>query len=1245
MRTIAWLSTTVLALGIAGCGAGSGGNAGSAATTFSKSFGGAGFDEARAAIATSDGGHVFVGAVGGDSQGGSTDLWISKLDAVGNVEWQRAIGGRSAGDADRRRSFTIVRPTANGGTIVAGRAGDPPPRTSDPPPPSPTGVDLWIAKFNAAGLVEWQRDLDSGAWPGLAFAARTYGRGEFADDEATDVQTLPDGGHVVAGTSTANVTDAATGRVWVDAVSVFVARLDAQGQVVWQRRFGDDNRHVSKPVVRATADNGALLVFTGTFGEGVHMRIVRLDAAGNIAWQVDDENGDARSVLQTRDLGFVIAFDPFGDYSKLLRLGRDGGVRWSRSYGRASLEAVAERCLPLVSPQLTVCDLFAAGAMFVEGRPGDNILEPRGHVLHLSALGERITERVFDEAATLADLRLVGEAGPLLAIERSGGLAARRLVIDTATLQTQGASPSFAVSPSRPDIRIPTVQFASDTQILSAHDALQSWTWFEASDAPSDAVQAVRSVQVAQVGGDDDAVAVVEIEPGSFIVGGRSDSFDGGTGSHWLLRITAGQVDWQRRIEPAGGAVLSAMTRAIDGGVVIASGGDESHALRLIKLTPDGRIAWESPPIAGELQPRELHAVAGSGYVVVGDRVQSTGATPAAIVLRFDDAGRLLWQRDYAGMRGDSIEPVDDGFVVAGSGSGAATLARVMKLDAAGQVQWARSYGVAGASSASPHAAKVRQRRGGGYVLGMTDIAVIAPQQSGQVFGQGNVLLMHLDRDGAVVWTRSYGGLLDERLRDLQVLPDGGLLVAGGSDSLGERSEAWLMRLGADGLLAPGCQAHLGSLPVAAIASEPLNVRARELAASTAASTPATSVDTAAVAVTPRTQQARQCAGSANGDEPPVGVDRFALTIEQPGTRTGVVTSTPAALVCGTAASAPPCSASFPAGSDVVLAVEIGSVSNFLRWEDCDQLLAPDSGGAARCRMRMDRDRRVRAVFGQAQDRFQLRVSVAGTGSIRSSDEGIHCGAFYGGDADCEQLYERFIGGTQLATSITLAVFTHASGFQGWGGDCAAQGNATSFNLVMDADKHCTATFAGPPPTSFDLAVQKTGNGTGSIVSAPAGISCGDTCGASFAMGQTVRLLASEDAGSAFAGWSGCDRLAPSPTGSIPVCEVDMNATHSVSAAFKRPVGGGQYLLELTVIGQDGIVESSDRGLVCTASGPDCQELYAPGTPVHLSFNLLRSAGVFMGWGGDCAGFGTAPTPTLVMNGNKRCSARFSSPS
>ena len=74
--------------------------------------------------------------------------------------------------------------------------------------------------------------------------------------------------------------------------------------------------------------------------------------------------------------------------------------------------------------------------------------------------------------------------------------------------------------------------------------------------------------------------------------------------------------------------------------------------------------------------------------------------------------------------------------------------------------------------------------------------------------------------------------------------------------------------------------------------------------------------------------------------------------------------------------------------------------------------------------------------------------------------------------------------------------------------------------------------------------MSKTGAGTGTVTSAPAGISCGTTCSAAFASGTAVTLTAAPATGSSFTGWSGGSC---SGTGT---CTVTLSAATTVSAAF-----------------------------------------------------------------------------------------------
>jgi YVTN family beta-propeller protein len=83
-----------------------------------------------------------------------------------------------------------------------------------------------------------------------------------------------------------------------------------------------------------------------------------------------------------------------------------------------------------------------------------------------------------------------------------------------------------------------------------------------------------------------------------------------------------------------------------------------------------------------------------------------------------------------------------------------------------------------------------------------------------------------------------------------------------------------------------------------------------------------------------------------------------------------------------------------------------------------------------------------------------------------------------------------------------------------------------------------------PAVVSEVLTVAKTGSGSGTVTSSPAGINCGATCTAGYPAGTVVTLTATEAAGSTFSGWSGaCTNAAGS-------CSVTMSASESATATF-----------------------------------------------------------------------------------------------
>ncbi|HZV82067.1 MAG TPA: DUF1566 domain-containing protein [Geobacteraceae bacterium] len=109
----------------------------------------------------------------------------------------------------------------------------------------------------------------------------------------------------------------------------------------------------------------------------------------------------------------------------------------------------------------------------------------------------------------------------------------------------------------------------------------------------------------------------------------------------------------------------------------------------------------------------------------------------------------------------------------------------------------------------------------------------------------------------------------------------------------------------------------------------------------------------------------------------------------------------------------------------------------------------------------------------------------------------------------------------------------------------------TNAGSTTNSDKTTSADYisiwpvrSGEQGSAASISIAKSGSGSGTITSSPAGIDCGSTCSASSASGQVVTLTATADSGSTFAGWTGCD----SSTGNQ--CTVIVTGTKSVTTTF-----------------------------------------------------------------------------------------------
>lgn len=161
----------------------------------------------------------------------------------------------------------------------------------------------------------------------------------------------------------------------------------------------------------------------------------------------------------------------------------------------------------------------------------------------------------------------------------------------------------------------------------------------------------------------------------------------------------------------------------------------------------------------------------------------------------------------------------------------------------------------------------------------------------------------------------------------------------------------------------------------------------------------------------------------------------------------GRVSSQPAGIDCGSA-----CTAAFDEGSSVTLTATPAAGHLFSAWGGGGAC----SGSAPTCTVRMAEvasSRSVSAAFVPAgAARFDLGVTVVGSGSVTSQPAGISCGSA------CSASFS--------AGAVVTLTATPGAGqvFSAWSGACS--GSAATCTLTMSAARAATATFAAPPPAA-----------------------------------------------------------------------------------------------------------------------------------------------------------------------------------
>ncbi|HEX9979063.1 MAG TPA: hypothetical protein VGB50_00700 [Flavobacterium sp.] len=324
--------------------------------TWSKSFGGSLNETIGNAVVTPDGGMLVIGYT--DSNDGdvtkayaSTDIWLSKYDANGNMLWSKTIGGSQ----DDYGASIIA--TTDGNYVIAGYSG-----SVDNDVPGNIGMhDYYVSKINGNGNIIWSKNY-----------------GFMSHDHAHKIIQTSDGGYFVAGYADyAGIDDNGTGNVGVghemknntSAASTlhgvgefFGVKISASGELQWYRYFGGTMNDRVNDIIEAN-DGGILMAgytesedFDVTESKGSYdYWVIKLHPDGMLHWKQNYGGSgidQAFSIAKTNNNSYLIAgrsnstdgdiSNPRGNFDAwVIHINDHGHLLWQKSFGGTDFDVAS----------------------------------------------------------------------------------------------------------------------------------------------------------------------------------------------------------------------------------------------------------------------------------------------------------------------------------------------------------------------------------------------------------------------------------------------------------------------------------------------------------------------------------------------------------------------------------------------------------------------------------------------------------------------------------------------------------------------------------------------------------------------------------------------------------------------------------------------------------------------------------------------------------------------------------------
>ncbi|MCT4628305.1 hypothetical protein [Winogradskyella sp.] len=307
---------------------------------WSKTYGGSNDDRGNDIIQTADGGYIVIGYSSSNDEdvsenAGLRDYWLLKLDASGNIIWQKSYGysgidvGHNITQTNDGGFFItgVLDVTASGGEGNTSRNAN-----------RHAGGDYWALKLDTSGNIEWSK----------------YFGGGFTDTPYDAIQT--NDGYIIVGSSDSDDVDISDNKGTYD---FWVVKISNTGSMIWEKSFGGDEIDEARAI--ASTNDGNFIIAGDTRSNNTDVSqnngaadlwLIKISPIGDLIWEKTYGGSSfdvARSIERTEDNGFLISGSSRssdGDLSVnqgqndawVIKTDANGQIQWQKTIGGTDID-------------------------------------------------------------------------------------------------------------------------------------------------------------------------------------------------------------------------------------------------------------------------------------------------------------------------------------------------------------------------------------------------------------------------------------------------------------------------------------------------------------------------------------------------------------------------------------------------------------------------------------------------------------------------------------------------------------------------------------------------------------------------------------------------------------------------------------------------------------------------------------------------------------------------------------------